>query len=81
MRTRLREKGQVTIPVALRRSLGLKKDAILSVVSVGDAIFLTQKELVFDDVSGKFARSAEEAGISLDSLLEDLREARSHKKR
>ena len=43
MVTRMREKGQVTIPLGIRESLYGSKDSILSVVKVGNGILLMQK--------------------------------------
>ncbi len=76
MVTKMREKGQVTIPLDIRESLHLSKDSILCVSKVGDAILLTPKQSVFESVSAKFSKSAEEKGISLEDLLKDLKRLR-----
>ena len=76
MVTRMREKGQVTIPLEIRESLHLSKDSILSISKVGDAILLTPKQSVFESVSAKFSKSAKENGISLEGLLKDLKKIR-----
>jgi len=72
----MREKGQVTIPADIRESLHLSKDSLLSVVRVGDGILLTPKPSVFESVSSKFSKAAEEKGISLSALLKDLKQDR-----
>lgn len=77
MVTRMREKGQVTIPANIRESLHLTKDALLSVTRVGDGILLTPKPSVFEDVAARFSKAAEEKGITLDGLLKDLKRIRS----
>jgi AbrB family looped-hinge helix DNA binding protein len=76
MTTRMREKGQVTIPAGIRESLHLSKDSILSVVKVGEGILLTSKSFVFESVSARFRKASEEKGITLESLLKDLRKIR-----
>ncbi len=76
MVTRMREKGQVTIPSGIRDSLHLTKDSILSVTKVGDGILLTPKPSVFEATSADFIKTAKEKGISLDDLLKDLRKIR-----
>jgi len=76
MVTRMREKGQVTIPLDIRESLHLLKDSILSVSKVGDSILLTPKQSIFESVSEKFSKSAKEKRISLEDLLKDLRKIR-----
>ena len=76
MVTRMREKGQVTIPANIRESLHLSKHALLSVARVGDGILLTPKPSVFEDVSAKFSKAAEDKGITLEGLLKDLKKIR-----
>jgi len=76
MLTRVREKGQITIPSYIRQSLHLSKDSILSVTKVGDGILLTPKPSVFEATSAGFIKAAEEKGISLKDLLKDLRKVR-----
>lgn len=76
MVTRMREKGQVTIPLGIRESLHLAKDSVLSVTKVGDGILLTPKPSVFESVSERFSRMAKEKGITLDDLLKDLKKIR-----
>ena len=41
MTTRLRDKGQITIPASIRQRLRLSKDDFLSVAKVGNAILLS----------------------------------------
>jgi len=73
MVTRMREKGQITIPANIRGSLHLSRDAVLSVTRVGDGILLTPKLSVFESVSEKFSKAAKTKGITLDGLLKDLK--------
>lgn len=79
MVTRMREKGQVTIPADIRESLRLSKDSLLSIARVGDGILLTPGLSVFESVSAKFSKMAEEKGITLQDLLRELKKNR-HKK-
>lgn len=76
MVTRMREKGQVTIPSDIRESLHLTKDSILAVTKVGDGILLTPKPSVFESVSEKFSKAAQGKGVTLEDLLKDLRKIR-----
>jgi AbrB family looped-hinge helix DNA binding protein len=77
MVTRMREKGQVTIPANIRESLHLSKDSMLFVTRVGDGILLTPKPSVFEGVSAKFSKAAKDKGITLDGLLKDLKKIRN----
>lgn len=80
MVTKMREKGQVTIPVSIRESLHLSKDSILSVTKVGDGILITPRPSLFEEVSAEFRKEADKKGISLDELLQDLKKIRREKK-
>lgn len=77
MVTRMREKGQVTIPASIRASLHLTKDSILSVTKVGDTVLITSKPSVFETVSAQFSKTAKEKGITLQDLLKDLKKIRN----
>ena len=79
MVTKMREKGQVTIPVSIREALHLSKDSILSVTKAGNGILITPKPSKFDAFASKFSKEAEEKGITLDELLKDLRKIRKEK--
>ena len=76
MVTRMREKGQVTIPAEIRESLHLSKNSVISVIKVGDGILLTPKTAAFESVSARFSGAAREKGITLDDLLKDLKKTR-----
>ncbi len=76
MVTRMREKGQITIPANIRESLHLNSNSVLSVTRVGDGILLTTKPSVFEAVSDKFSKAAKAKDISLDDLLKDLKKIR-----
>ena len=76
MTTRLRDKGQITIPASIRQRLRLSKDDLLSVAKVGNAILLSPQPSAFEAVAGKFAAQAKKESITLDSLLKDLKKLR-----
>ncbi len=76
MITRVREKGQITIPANIRTALKLRVDSILSVAKVGDAILLSPQESVYEDVSKKFVQAAKKESITLDALLKELKAVR-----
>jgi len=76
MVTKMREKGQITIPANIRESLHLSRDSVLSVSRVGDGILLTPKPSVFESVSEKFSKAAKTKGITLEDLLKDLKDIR-----
>ena len=76
MTTRLRDKGQITIPAGIRQSLGLSKDDSLSVAKVGNAILLSPQPSIFEATARKFVAQAKKDSITLEGLLKDLRKIR-----
>ncbi len=79
MVTRMREKGQVTIPTKIREALHLSKDSMLSITRVGEGILIVPKPSGFESASAKFSKAATEKRITLENLLKDLKKIR-HKK-
>jgi AbrB family looped-hinge helix DNA binding protein len=76
MITRLRDKGQVTIPSDIREQLRLSKDALLSIARVGDAILIAPQPSRFEEVAKRFEARAKKEGITLGDLLKELRQMR-----
>lgn len=71
------KQGQLTIPSAFRKELGLEgEEKILSLVKVGFSLLLTPKRLQGDALAGKMAQSLKKKKLSLDDVLDDLREER-----
>lgn len=79
MTTRLRGKGQVTIPAGVRSALKLSENDLLSVARVGDAILLVPKPSMFESVARRFSAKARKESITLETLLKDLRRVRREK--
>ena len=76
MTTRIRGKGQITIPASVRGALKLSENDLLSVARVGDAVLLYPQPSVFESVANKFSKKARRESITLETLLKDLRQAR-----
>lgn len=76
MTTRLRDKGQITLPADIRQSLKLSKDDVLSVAKVGNAILLSPQPSTFEAIAGRFSARAKKESITLEELLKDLRKLR-----
>ncbi len=79
MITRLRGKGQVTIPASVRASLKLSENDLLSIARVGEAILLTPQPSTFESVARKFSAKARKESVTLEDLLKDLRRLRHPK--
>ena len=71
---RLRDRGQITIPRAVREKWAAETDDpdTLNLVQIGDAVILSPKKLLLPNLSQKFSKLMDEEGVSLADLLEGL---------
>lgn len=75
---RLRERGQITIPQAVRDRWATEVNDldVLNLIEIGDAVFLSPKKLLLPELSKQFSALMDEEGVSLAELLEGLAEER-----
>lgn len=75
---RLRERGQITIPQAVRDkwSAGTNDLDVLNLIEIGTAVILSPKKLLLPELSKQFSALMDEEGVSLADLLEGLAEER-----
>ena len=73
---RLRERGQLTLPLALRKSLAVKAGDELALVQIEDVLVLSRRETKIPDLSQQFSAMMQEADVSLAKLLQGLEEER-----
>lgn len=75
---RLRERGQITIPQAVRDRWAAEVNDldVLNLIEIGDAVFLSPKKLLLPELSKQFSALMDEEGVSLADLLEGLAEER-----
>jgi len=73
---RVQEKGQVTIPLEIRRKLKLKKGDLVAFVETNAGVLITPAEVVVTQAAEAIGRSLKEKGITLEQLIERGREIR-----
>lgn len=73
---KMRERGQLTIPYQYRKELGLEENGMVNIVKTGDVLILTRKQLAGDSASKKIESAMKKKGLSLDALLNNLKEQR-----
>ena len=75
---RISSKGQVTIPVDIRRKLGLKEgDKVVFLEKGSDVILVNSNRLAFAEFQKEMMGEAEKAGVGSEQDVVDLvREAR-----
>ena len=72
----IQERGQVTIPAAIRRKLGLKKGDLIAFTETEEGVVITRQEVVALDLLKEIGESLKAKGIALEELLEDGRAIR-----
>ena len=75
--TKLWGRGQLTIPVNLRRELEMDEEEILQITRVGKSLLLTPKKLLGDGLAKKIEREMKREGLSLEDLLTELKQERA----
>lgn len=75
--SRIQEKGQVTLPVEVRRKLGLKKGDVVgfSMTEDGSVLLIPQETVAVRDIN-EADRLLREQGLSLDEIVESGRNMR-----
>lgn len=70
-------KGQITIPVKIRRALSLDKDSYLYVTRAERLLVMRKvDELSLDEISAVLGAVAEERGVTKELLVEEAERAR-----
>ena len=73
---RLRRRGQITIPQAVRDNLGVSEGDILTLLQMGDVVMLATRQPQVPRLADKIAGLMEDEGVSLADLLQGLKEER-----
>ena len=74
---RLRQRGQVTLPQAVRDKLAAKEGEVLTLVQIDDLLLLTPRQIRIPALTEQFTAEMEKDGVSLADLLQGLAEARA----
>jgi AbrB family looped-hinge helix DNA binding protein len=76
--SRVSSKGQVTIPIEIRKKLGIKEgDKIVFMEKDNNIILINSNQLVYEEFQKEMAGEAEKAGIkSEQDVVEMVREVR-----
>jgi len=69
-------KGQVTIPVEIRRKLRLKKGDLVAFVETEQGVLISPQEVIAMDILDRMGRVLREKGVTLEELIEDGRRIR-----
>lgn len=77
---RVQEKGQVTLPVEVRKHLGMKKGDLVAVEETPDGVLITPQSLIatreLDKALDEIGAALKEQGLTLEEMIERGREIR-----
>jgi AbrB family looped-hinge helix DNA binding protein len=73
---RVQEKGQVTIPLEIRRKLNLKKGDLVTFVETEEGVLIKPIDVVTSELLDQIGSALKEKGLNLEELLERGREIR-----
>jgi AbrB family looped-hinge helix DNA binding protein len=68
----VRDRGQVTLPKALRDALQLEEGDAVRAVQIGDSIVLTPQRMELDALRREIRRLMKKHNVTADDLLRDL---------
>ena len=73
---RVQEKGQVTLPQAVRKKLKLKKGDLVTFVETAEGFVIKPAPVVANEALDELAQALQAKGVTLDELLARGREIR-----
>ena len=73
---RVQQRGQVTIPIQLRRKLGIEEGGLVAFIETENGVLISPQEVLAMDALDRVGRVLRERGISLEELIESGRELR-----
>ena len=72
----VQKRGQVTLPIEMRRNLGIEEGGVVAVIETQHGILISPREVLTVDALDRIGAALKEQGISLEELIESGREIR-----
>ena len=73
---RVQEKGQVTIPLEIRKKLNLKKGDLVTFVETEYGVVIKPAEVIVTEALDEIGRALKKKGVSLEEMIARGREIR-----
>jgi AbrB family looped-hinge helix DNA binding protein len=70
-------KGQITIPIEIRKKLQLEKESYIVVDMIGDYIIMKKVGLKLKEISDTISKSAKKRGITKKDIEKAIRDTRA----
>jgi AbrB family looped-hinge helix DNA binding protein len=74
---RIQEKGQVAIPIEIRKKLGLKRGDLVAVMETPDGVFITPQQVLATKALDRIGDILKDQGLSLGELIGSGRQIRT----
>lgn len=75
----IRQRGVVMLPNTLREAYGLGEDDVLTLIDLGGAFVLSPRISVVSKIARVIEKKRDQAGISLEELIANVRQYRHSK--
>jgi AbrB family looped-hinge helix DNA binding protein len=72
----VQKRGQVTIPIELRRKLGIEEGGVVAFIETEGGILISPREVLAMDALDRIGEALKKQGITLEELIESGREIR-----
>ena len=72
----VQKRGQVTIPIEMRRKLGIKEGGVVAFIEIKEGILISRREVLAMDALDRIGEALREQGTTLEELIESGREIR-----
>ena len=73
----IKSRGQLTIPKRIREASHLEEGQLVSIIPLGESLFITPKRLELDEARREIKKILKASGLSLEDLLGALKEERA----
>lgn len=69
----MKARGQLTIPKKIRDASHLEEGQVVSIIPVGDSVFITPKRLETDEARRQIKKILKASGLSAEDILSGLK--------
>jgi len=73
----IKARGQLTIPKKIRETSHIEEGNVVSILPVGDSLFITPKRLELDEARRQLKKLLKASSLTIEELIEGLKEERN----
>ncbi|MBF0558191.1 MAG: AbrB/MazE/SpoVT family DNA-binding domain-containing protein [Nitrospirae bacterium] len=72
----IKARGQLTIPKIIRETSHMEEGNVVSILPIGDSLFITPQRLGLDEARRQFKKLLKASGLTVEALVEGTKEER-----